>query len=54
MSRAIRAYFAEGAWRPDNAEGVRGRVGAYRRTLTSYINALAGAGLVLERLSEPR
>ena len=53
MSRAVRAYFAEGAWRAENAEGVRGRVGAYHRTLTSYINALAGAGLVIERLSEP-
>jgi 2-polyprenyl-3-methyl-5-hydroxy-6-metoxy-1,4-benzoquinol methylase len=54
MSRSVRAYFAEGAWRPDNAEGVRGRVGTYHRTLTSYINALTGAGLVIERLSEPR
>jgi hypothetical protein len=33
---------------------VRGQVGAYHRTLTTYIGALAAAGLFVERLSEPR
>jgi ubiquinone/menaquinone biosynthesis C-methylase UbiE len=54
MSRAVRAYFAEGSWRSDNPEGVRGRVGAYHRTLSTYVNALTDAGLVIEQLSEPR
>jgi ubiquinone/menaquinone biosynthesis C-methylase UbiE len=54
VSRTVRGYFAEGAWRSDNAAGVRGRVGAYHRTLTTYVGALAAAGLFIERLSEPR
>jgi hypothetical protein len=28
-------------------------VGAYHRTLATYVNALADAGLALERLAEP-
>lgn len=53
-SRRVRAYFREGFWRSDNPEGVRGRVGAHHRTLSTYVNALADAGLVIERLDEPR
>ena len=34
--------------------GPPGKVGAYYRTLSSYVNALTNAGLTLERLNEPR
>lgn len=50
----LRNYFAEGFWRRDNPEGVRGRVGAYHRTLSTYVNALARSGLTIERFLEPR
>jgi 2-polyprenyl-3-methyl-5-hydroxy-6-metoxy-1,4-benzoquinol methylase len=47
-------YFVEGFWRSDNPDGVRGRVGAHHRTLTTYLNAVAQAGFVLEQTDEPR
>jgi ubiquinone/menaquinone biosynthesis C-methylase UbiE len=52
--RAVRGYFQEGFWRSDNREGVRGKVGAYHRTLSAYVNAMSEAGLCLERAVEPR
>ena len=47
-------YFAEGHWRRDNPAGVRGKVGSYHRTLSTYVNALIKAGLRLEQIHEPR
>ncbi len=47
-------YFAEGFWRRDNPEGVRGKVGSHHRTMGTYVNALARAGLRIEHLDEPR
>jgi 2-polyprenyl-3-methyl-5-hydroxy-6-metoxy-1,4-benzoquinol methylase len=46
-------YFAEGFWRSDYAQGVRGQVGAYHRTLSTYLNAMSDAGLILDRVVEP-
>lgn len=51
--RTIGAYFVEGYWRSDTRPGPPGKVGAYHRTLSTYINALTDAGLTLERMSEP-
>jgi ubiquinone/menaquinone biosynthesis C-methylase UbiE len=51
--RTIGRYFAEGYWRSDTRTGPPGKVGAYHRTLSTYLNALADAGLRLVRLSEP-
>jgi 2-polyprenyl-3-methyl-5-hydroxy-6-metoxy-1,4-benzoquinol methylase len=51
--RTIGRYFAEGYWRSDARTGPPGKVGAYHRTLSTYVNALTDAGLTLERLSEP-
>lgn len=51
--RTVGAYFEEGFWRSDTRAGPPGKVGAYHRTLSTYVNALADAGLTLERLSEP-
>ena len=54
VCREVRGYFAEGFWRSDNPQGVRGQVGAYHRMLSTYLNALAEAGFLLERLVEPQ
>lgn len=51
--RETRSYFAQGPWRSDNPDGVRGKVDAHHRTLSAYLNTLVGAGLRLERLAEP-
>lgn len=52
--RTVGQYFEEGHWRSDTRTGPPGKVGAYHRTLSTYVNALSDAGLALERLSEPR
>jgi len=52
-ARTVTNYTREGFWRSDNLEGVRGKVGAYHRTLSTYVHALSEAGLVIERLEEP-
>lgn len=49
-----RSYHEEGFWRSDNPDGVRGQVGAHHRTLGTYLNALADAGLLMEHVAEPR
>ena len=50
-----RGYGAEGWWTSPahNPDGARIRVGSYHRTLSTYLNALAKAGLRLERAFEP-
>ncbi len=53
-AREVGEYFVEGYWRSDNVHGVRGKVGAHHRTLSTYVNTLSEAGLTLDRLSEPR
>lgn len=45
-------YFREGWWLATNA-GYRGTVGSNHRTLSTYLNALAGHRLAVERLVEP-
>jgi 2-polyprenyl-3-methyl-5-hydroxy-6-metoxy-1,4-benzoquinol methylase len=51
--RTIGSYFVEGYWRSDTRTGPPGKVGAYHRTLSTYINTLSDAGLIVERMSEP-
>ena len=53
VARRVRRYVDEGFWQSDNPAGVRGKVGAYHRTLSSYLNGLVSAGLVLRTLAEP-
>jgi SAM-dependent methyltransferase len=45
-------YSAEGWW-TTNGTGVRGRVGAYHRMLSTYLNAVLAAGFRLEEFAEP-
>lgn len=46
-------YFTEGRWNT-GGEGVRGRVDSNHRTLSTYLNAMASHGFVLEAVDEPR
>lgn len=46
-------YFDEGHWQ-SGGTGVRGHVGAYHRTLSTYINVLIDLGFQLLRLEEPQ
>ncbi|HJZ46733.1 MAG TPA: class I SAM-dependent methyltransferase [Roseiflexaceae bacterium] len=49
-----RGYYEEGWWRADRpAHGVRPRVGANHRMLSTYLNTLARHGLVVEEVAEP-
>ena len=47
-----RGYAAEGWW-TTNGDGVRGRVGAHHRMLSTYLNATLRAGFVFEEFAEP-
>lgn len=48
----VRRYASEGHWRSEGAGGC-GHVGSYHRMLSTYLNALIGAGFRLERFEEP-
>lgn len=47
-----RGYAAEGWW-TTQGDGVRGRVGAHHRMLSTYLNATLRAGFVLDEFVEP-
>lgn len=50
--RTIGKYFVEGYWHSETRSGPPGKIGAYHRTLSTYINTLTAAGLQLVHLSE--
>jgi ubiquinone/menaquinone biosynthesis C-methylase UbiE len=52
VARVVRRYASEGYWRADGA-GVRGHVGSYHRTLSTYLNDLVRTGFRLEAMAEP-
>ncbi len=54
LVRTVGAYFLEGYWRSDSRTGPPGKLGAYHRTLSTYLNALLAAGLAPERFGEPQ
>ncbi|MBF6614094.1 MAG: class I SAM-dependent methyltransferase [Chloroflexi bacterium] len=48
-------YFAEGWWRSSGpAGGVRTKVGANHRMISTYLNTLAHYGLMIEEVAEPK
>lgn len=51
-ARAIQQYAQEGFWKSEHG-GVRSRVGAHHRTLSTYLNTMLAAGLALEQCLEP-
>jgi SAM-dependent methyltransferase len=54
LCRFVGGYFAERHWRSTTRPGPPGKVGVYHRTLSTYLNALTGRGLAIERVGEPR
>ena len=50
--RTVGGYFQEGRWERPGRDGAWLPRVAYHRTISTYVNALADAGLVLERLRE--
>jgi ubiquinone/menaquinone biosynthesis C-methylase UbiE len=52
--RTVSRYWDEGFWRSDTRPGPPGKIGAYHRTLSTYLNELADAGFTLQRAIEPR
>jgi SAM-dependent methyltransferase len=52
IAYVIHRYASEGFWK-SGGDGVRGRVGAYHRTLSTLLNDLLAAGFLLEKLDEP-
>jgi 2-polyprenyl-3-methyl-5-hydroxy-6-metoxy-1,4-benzoquinol methylase len=45
-------YLEEGYWN-SGGDGMRGRVGAYHRTISAYVNALLASGFRIAGLAEP-
>ena len=52
LAFSVRRYATEGYWE-SGGTGVRGHMGSYHRTLSTYVNDLLAGGFVLERLEEP-
>jgi len=50
--RFVGSYLEDRFWRSTNPDGVR-RVGNFHRTLSTYVNAIVSAGLILDELTEP-
>ncbi|MCG8352978.1 MAG: hypothetical protein MI924_34880 [Chloroflexales bacterium] len=54
ISRKIVTCFTEDFWRSNNPQRVHRHVGAYHRTIATYVNTLIQAGFTLERVAEPQ
>jgi ubiquinone/menaquinone biosynthesis C-methylase UbiE len=52
QTRSVSRYLTEGYWR-GNSTGVRSRMGAYHRTLGTYLNLAIEAGWNLDQMMEP-
>lgn len=52
IGRWVKGYFEEGNWKSERG-GVRSRVGAHHRMLSTYLNTLIAANFTLERMIEP-
>ena len=51
--RAILRYATEGIWYSSNTAGIRGKVGAYHRTLSTYVVQALDTGFALQAIVEP-
>ena len=54
LKREIFEYLEDRFWKSKNPNGIRGKVGAYHRKLSTYINCLVISGFVLEQMIEPK
>lgn len=52
--RAVNGYFVERFWESSSPGGIRSRVGEEHRMLSTYLNTLAAASFVFERMVEPQ
>jgi ubiquinone/menaquinone biosynthesis C-methylase UbiE len=52
IASVVHRYATEGYWQ-SGGTGVRGRMGAYHRTISTLLNDLIAAGFILEKLEEP-
>ncbi|ADB31349.1 Methyltransferase type 11 [Kribbella flavida DSM 17836] len=53
VRRTVGRYFAEGYWDGPGKHRNPLPVGAYHRTLSTYVNTLTAAGLTIDRMAEP-
>ncbi|MFC0627091.1 class I SAM-dependent methyltransferase [Kribbella deserti] len=53
VRRVVGRYFAEGYWDGPGLHRNALPVGAYHRTLSTYVNTLSSAGFVVDQLREP-
>jgi ubiquinone/menaquinone biosynthesis C-methylase UbiE len=53
VRRTVGKYFVEGYWDGPGAHQNALPVGAYHRTLSTYVNTLTAAGLTIDQLREP-
>ncbi|WP_433157192.1 class I SAM-dependent methyltransferase [Kribbella sp. CA-247076] len=53
VRRTVGKYFVEGYWDGPGAHRNALPVGAYHRTLSTYVNSLTAAGLVIDQFREP-
>lgn len=54
MMRTVGGYFEEGFWKSDHRPGPPGKIGAYHRTLSTYLSGAIAAGFVIDALVEPQ
>jgi hypothetical protein len=52
--RTVSGYFTEGHRQSDTRPRPPGKIGGYHRIVSTYLNALTDAVLILERVTEPR
>ncbi|GAA5532566.1 class I SAM-dependent methyltransferase [Deinococcus aluminii] len=54
VRREVSTYFTEGFWKSADPGGVRGQVGAYHRTLSTYMQTLVATGFQFCAMCEPQ
>ena len=54
LQKRPHSYFEEGLWFSPNPLSVRGRVGSYHRTVSTYLQSFLDVGLKLEQIIEPQ
>jgi SAM-dependent methyltransferase len=52
VANVVRRYASEGYWE-SGGDGVRGKMGAHHRMLSTYINSLIASGFRITRIEEP-
>lgn len=53
LSQQLHTYATEGFWWSDNPHGIRGKVGAHHRTISTYLNLAVSTGFTIHHLLEP-